>query len=80
MLSHINEMNHFARHGGVQYSTHVSESEINQYVNEMNESQRESMYSIMKELERVGMISINNSGVFADGNGKIGGSTGCGDE
>lgn len=80
MSNHKDDLQHFAKHGGVQFALNVPETELNQYVNEMPKGQRQSMYNVMKELERAGMITIQNSGVFADGHGNIGGSTTCGDE
>jgi hypothetical protein len=32
---------------------------------------------VLKELEQAGMIVIHNDGVWADGEGKIGGSPDC---
>lgn len=80
MSSHMGDLNHFAKHGGVQFALNVPEAELTEYVNEMPKGQRQSMYNVMKELERAGMITILNTGVFADGHGNIGGSMGCGDE
>lgn len=75
--SHKRNLDLFARHGGVHFSLNVPETELNQYVSEMSEKQRESMYNLMKELEQAGYITIANDGVFADGEGEIGGSKGC---
>lgn len=71
------KQDHFARHGGVHYIRHVPDHQINQYVNQLPEEKRASMYEVMKELENKGWISIVNDGVFADGEGEIGGSNDC---
>lgn len=80
MSSHMGDLQHFAKHGGVQFALNVPETELTEYVNAMPKGQRQSMYNVMKELERAGMITILSTGVFADGQGNIGGSTGCFDE
>ncbi|WP_230199116.1 hypothetical protein [Risungbinella massiliensis] len=74
---HMNNLDHFAKHGGVHFSLNVPEEQINQYVSKMSKEQRESMYNVMNELEKAGYITIANDGVFADGEGEIGGSIGC---
>jgi len=71
------EHEHYARHGGVHFIAHVPENQINRYIGELPEEKRESLYEVMKELENKGWISIVNDGVFADGEGKIGGSADC---
>lgn len=68
---------HFARHGGVHFSLLVPEEEMNRFVRELPEEKKESMFTVMKELEKAGLIQIHNDGIFADGKGKIGGSSEC---
>jgi hypothetical protein len=68
---------HFARHGGVHFSLLGSEEELNRFVRELPEEKRESLFTVMKELEKAGLIRIHNDGVFADGEGNIGGSSEC---
>jgi hypothetical protein len=75
----IGQFDRYARHGGIHFTTHVSEQEINQYVDQLSEQQRASMYTVMKELARAGLITIANDGVLTDGEGKIGGSEDCGE-
>lgn len=67
----------FVRHGGVHFTAHVEETEINQYVDQLPESKKENMYEVMKELEKKGYITIHNDGLFADGEGELEGSKDC---
>lgn len=67
----------YARHGGVHFTPNASEQEINHYVNQLSEEKRESMFQVMKELEKAGLITIVNDGVWADGEGQLGGSQTC---
>jgi hypothetical protein len=70
-------MDHFARHGGVHFRANVPEQQINRFVASLPESRRSNMAQVMKELESAGMITILNDGIWADGEGKIGGSNEC---
>ncbi|MBA4541897.1 hypothetical protein H1164_03140 [Thermoactinomyces daqus] len=74
---HIGSQDHFARHGGVHFRANVSEQELNRFVAFLPESRRSNMAQVMKELESAGMITILNDGIWADGEGKIGGSDEC---
>jgi hypothetical protein len=67
----------FARHGGIHFTAKVPEEEINRFVNQLPEHKCESMFTVMKELEKVGYITLHNDGVFADGEGQLGGSSEC---
>jgi hypothetical protein len=78
--NHVIQLDRYARHGGVHFIAHVSEQEINRYVDQLPEQKRESMYTVMKELEKAAMITISNDGVLADGEGYLEGSSGCGEE
>ncbi|SFI68949.1 hypothetical protein [Thermoflavimicrobium dichotomicum] len=68
---------HYVRHGGVHFTPNVSPEKINQFVNQLPESKRESMYQVMQELAQAGLITVHNDRVWADGEGKIGGSNEC---
>lgn len=68
---------HFARHGGVHFSNRVSPEEINRFVRQLPPEKKESLYEVLKELEQAGMIVIHNDGIWADGDGEIGGSQEC---
>lgn len=71
------ELDFFAKHGGVHFTLHVPEEKLNQYVRNLPPQKRESMYTVMKELEAAGYITILNDGLFADGEGNLGGSNDC---
>lgn len=73
----MNHYEHFAKHGGVHFENLVPPEEINKFVDNLPEERRESMYEVMKELEQAGLIRILNDGLWADGEGKIGGSDRC---
>ena len=73
----FNSVDLFAEHGGVHYRTNVPKQQINLYVRSLPENKRQSMFQVMKELESAGMITIYNDGLFADGNGEVGGSQDC---
>jgi hypothetical protein len=77
--NHMTQLDRYARHGGVHFTTHVSEQEINRYIDRLSEQKRASMYTVMKELEGAGLITIANDGVLADGEGRLGGSPDCGE-
>jgi hypothetical protein len=64
---------HFVRHGGVHFRTHVSPQEINNFVRKLPAGKRESLFEVLDELDRAGLITICNDHVFADGNGVVGG-------
>ncbi|MBA4494069.1 hypothetical protein ACFO25_11040 [Paenactinomyces guangxiensis] len=76
-MSYRHRLDHYARHGGVHFTLNVPEEEMNRYVRELPEQKRESMFQVMKELENAGLITVFNDGEFADGEGKIGGSSEC---
>lgn len=76
-MSHLSEIELYAKHGGVHLIVNAPEEKINQYVGQLPEAKRESMFSVLKELEKVGYISLPNDGVFADGEGRLGGSDDC---
>ncbi|RAL23372.1 hypothetical protein [Thermoflavimicrobium daqui] len=67
----------FARHGGVHFTPNVTAKEINRFVDNLPEEKRESMFEVLQELSNAGLITLYNDGVFADGEGKIGGSNEC---
>lgn len=67
----------FARHGGVHFENIASPAEINQYVKDLPEDKRESMFEVLHELNNAGLIRFMNDGVWADGEGEIGGSDDC---
>jgi hypothetical protein len=73
----FNSVDLFAKHGGVHYRTNVPKQQINLYVRSLPEHKRQSMFQVMKELESAGMITIYNDGLFADGEGEVGGSQDC---
>lgn len=68
---------HFARHGGVHFSSLVPAEEINRFVGRLPAGKRESMFEVLQELNRAGLITIHNDGLFTDGDGNIGGSDEC---
>jgi hypothetical protein len=73
----IESLGHFARHGGVHFRTHAAPGEINRFIAGLPENKRESLFEVLSELKAAGLISIANDGLFADGEGKIGGSDEC---
>lgn len=73
----MNHYEHFARHGGVHFENLVPPEEINKFVDSLPEERRESMYEVMKELEQAGLIRIIHDGLWADGEGNVGGSEEC---
>lgn len=68
---------HFARHGGVHFSSLVPPEEINRFVGRLPAEKRESLFEVLQELNQAGLIAIHNDGLFADGEGEIGGSEHC---
>lgn len=68
---------HFAKHGGVHFRNNVPAQEINQFVNKLPIDKKESFFEVLDELEQANLITIVNDHVFADGEGKIGGSDEC---
>lgn len=72
-----NQQEHFVRHGGVHYILNVPEHQVRQYVDQLPEEKRSSLFEVMQDLKNKGWITIVNDGVFADGEGKIGGSDDC---
>ncbi|MGN7469209.1 hypothetical protein [Brevibacillus sp. SAFN-007a] len=64
---------HFVRHGGVHFRTHVSPVEINNYVRKLPAGKRESLFEVLEQLDRAGLITVVNDHVFADGDGVVGG-------
>jgi hypothetical protein len=62
---------------GVHFSNRVPPEEINRFVRELPPEKRESLFEVLKELEQAGMIVIHNDGIWADGEGKVGGSREC---
>jgi hypothetical protein len=65
--------NHYVRHGGVHFRTHVSPQEINDFVRKLPAGKRESLFEVLEQLDSAGLITICNDHVFADGNGVVGG-------
>ncbi|GGE05738.1 hypothetical protein GCM10011571_03570 [Marinithermofilum abyssi] len=76
-MNHGQQEEHFARHGGVHFSTNAPAEEINQFVNSLPADKRDSLYEVLNELGRAGLITFYNDGLLADGEGKIGGSNEC---
>lgn len=68
---------HFARHGGAQIEYNAPAEEINAFARQLPAEQRESMYEVLQALSQNGLITVVNEGVFADGEGNIGGSDDC---
>ena len=64
---------HFVRHGGVHFRTHVSPQEINQFIRKLPAGKRDSLFEVLEQLDQAGLISIVNDHVFADGDGVIAG-------
>lgn len=64
---------HFVKHGGVHFRTHVSPEEINHFIRKLPAGKRDSLFEVLEQLEKSGMITILNDQVFADGNGIVGG-------
>ena len=62
---------HFARFGGVHFTSNVSPSEINNFIRKLPAGKRESMFEALDQLDKHGLITIINDHVFVDGNGKI---------
>lgn len=67
----------FAKHGGVHFINQAPAEEINRFVRELPEEKRESLFEVLSALDEAGLIQIQNDGIFADGEGKIGGSSEC---
>jgi hypothetical protein len=76
-MTHLVQLDMYARHGGVHFKLNVPGHEINRYVDQLPEEKRESMFQVMKELEQANLITIIDDGVLADGEGKLGGSDEC---
>ncbi|QKG85781.1 hypothetical protein GXN76_15855 [Kroppenstedtia pulmonis] len=76
-MEDFNQEGHFARHGGVHFSPNVPAEQINQFVKDLPEHQRDSFYEVLKQLSQEGLITLHNDGLFADGEGNIGGSEEC---
>ncbi|GAB7387859.1 hypothetical protein BSNK01_16960 [Bacillaceae bacterium] len=68
---------HFARHGGVHFRNNVPPEEINRFVLRLPAGKRESLFEVLQELQQAGLITVYNDGIFADGEGKVGGSDEC---
>ncbi|WNC14582.1 hypothetical protein [Brevibacillus brevis] len=64
---------HFVKHGGVHFRTHVSPQEINNFIRKLPAGKRDSLFEVLEQLDQAGMISIVNDHVFTDGNGVIAG-------
>lgn len=64
---------HYVRHGGVHFRTHVSPQEINNFTRKLPAGKRESLFEVLEQLDNAGLITIVNDHVFADGNGVVGG-------
>jgi hypothetical protein len=67
----------FARHGGVHFTANTTPEEINNYVRTLPAGKRESLYEVLHALDYKGLITIQNDGVFVDGEGMLGGSDEC---
>lgn len=64
---------HFVKHGGVHFRTHVSPVEINNFVRKLPAGKRESLFEVLEQLDQAGLITVVNDHVFADGDGVVGG-------
>lgn len=64
---------HFVKHGGVHFRTHVEPAEINNFIRKLPAGKRESLFEVLEQLDQAGMISIVNDHVFTDGDGIVGG-------
>ncbi len=64
---------HFVRHGGVHFRTHVTPTEINNFVRKLPAGKRDSLFEVLEQLDHAGLITIVNDHVFADGDGVVGG-------
>lgn len=73
----MNQRDYFAKHGGVHFENIAHPSEINEFVNKLPAGKRESMFEVLHELNNAGLIRILNDGVWADGEGEVGGSDSC---
>ncbi|CAM5797455.1 MULTISPECIES: hypothetical protein [Brevibacillus] len=67
------EHDHFVRHGGVHFRSHVSPQQINTFIGRLPAGKRESLFEVLDQLEKAGMITIYNDHLFTDGNGVVGG-------
>ena len=74
-VNHSSE--HFARHGGVHFRSNRSPEEINDFVRHLPESKRDSLFEVLHELVDAGYITLYNDELWADGEGKLGGSEDC---
>lgn len=68
---------HFARHGGVHFQSNRSPQDINAFVSKLPERKRESLFEVLHELSEAGFITLYNDGLWADGEGNLGGSEDC---
>lgn len=64
---------HFVKHGGVHFRTHVSPQEINNFIRKLPAGKRESLFEVLDQLDQAGLISVINDHVFTDGDGVIAG-------
>ncbi|MFD2368488.1 hypothetical protein ACFSO0_00430 [Brevibacillus sp. GCM10020057] len=64
---------HYVKHGGVHFRTHVSPQEINDFVRKLPAGKRESLFEVLDQLGQAGLITVVNDHVFADGDGVIAG-------
>jgi hypothetical protein len=67
----------YARHGGIHFKNNVPAEQINQFVKQLPDERRDNWFEVFSELETAGMITMVNDHVFADGEGKVGGSSDC---
>ncbi|KQL46641.1 hypothetical protein AN963_17130 [Brevibacillus choshinensis] len=64
---------HFVKHGGVHFRTHVSPQEINNFIRKLPAGKRDSLFEVLEQLDQAGLISVINDHVFTDGDGVIAG-------
>lgn len=67
----------YSKHGGVHFRKNAGAEEINTYVSKLPAGKKDSLFEVLGELDKAGLISIVNDGRFADGEGRLEGSSEC---
>lgn len=67
----------YSKHGGVHFEKRASAEEVNAFVAKLPSEKKDSLFEVLGELNNAGLISIENDGEFADGEGNLEGSSDC---